>query len=1190
MKRIIEFIFSFKFFSLYLLLIFSDFGYCQQTVDGLSFITNYKPREYKAHIQNWDIEQDNRGVIYVANVDGLLEFDGQDWKLYPLPENTTGRSLDIDDEGRIYLGSSKSFGYFKPDKRGHLTFHDLNKKFNANKDIDDVWNTTVYEDLVFFRTYHKLYIYNGDTVTVFNAKKDSRFLNDFVYKGDYFIIDISGTIYKYEDRKFVRSEELSALTSFSPFTVTENEEENLLFISRDSLYYFSDNEVSSVDDKLNSFLGKTGTYYGLNSLNKKIAVGTDTEGLVIYDKKKKSYSVINDKTGLQGETVYEILKDRENNLWLALSNGISRIEVSSPISYWSKVNGLNAFVTDIVEFKGTIYFTTENGIFYLDQEANIKELENLNEQSWNLHVFNNPYSGEKELLVGTNVGLMQVKDNQLITHYTKPTEVVTNIFSTTEFPDLLFLGLTDGLSVLRYNGKKWNEIDYVSDLGYDVRSIVRDKNGIFWLGTFRGGVIKAKFNEESNEFTIIKNYKTKHGLPTLKNLNVFNYSNRFIVGSEKGIYKYEAINDTFLLDSTFGEPFINGKNGVFTFEEGENNEVYLTGLNNRDNKIGYGKKNQAGGFDWTFGPFERLPDMMILSIYIQSDSIIWIGGSKGLYKYEKKDYDYGKNLQTYIRHVTINDDSTVFFGNMPYQQRTTGHQNLENQSPVGYDYNTFSFSFSFPYYDGKYENKYQYFLEGFDEDWSEWSSSNYKQYTNLPEGDYIFHVRGKNIYGEIGNKASYIFSIEPPWYRSTGAYIGYLLLLVLIIWIILRIYTHNLKASNIRLEQKVRERTHEIEQQKEEIEQQRDSIYNQAKQLELINNELKKLSIAASETDNAILLMDKNGNLEWINEGFTRLYGYNIEEVREKFGTNLILNNKDLKLSEFFEKVKRNKTSYIYESPFKAKNGEIIISQTTLTPIMDQAGNITRLVAIDSDIRKLKEVEDELKKLNATKDKFFSIIAHDLKNPFHSILGGTKVLIKKVYEFDKDRILFYLQNMEDVAQRGYDLLDNLLEWSRSQTGRLDFAEEELPINDLVKSSIDLLKVNAENKEVRIINEVNENTKVLADRNTIATVLRNLISNAIKYTHKGDEIRVYSQEKNNHCYLYIADTGLGISPENQEKLFEIDKNFSTKGTGDEKGTGLGLILCKEFVERNGGEISVESEPGVGTTFSFYLRKK
>jgi len=239
---------------------------------------------------------------------------------------------------------------------------------------------------------------------------------------------------------------------------------------------------------------------------------------------------------------------------------------------------------------------------------------------------------------------------------------------------------------------------------------------------------------------------------------------------------------------------------------------------------------------------------------------------------------------------------------------------------------------------------------------------------------------------------------------------------------------------------------------------------------------------------------------------------------------------------------------------------------------------------------KVQERTSELRALNATKDKFFSIIAHDLKNPFNALLGFSTLLLDDYDNFtDADRIDL-IQTMSDASNNAYKLLQNLLEWSRSQTGSIQWEPDAISLHEIVTTTIDLLSNGASVKEISINAIILPNIIVWADANMATTVIRNLISNALKYTPKGGEIRVYSKKSEKEIEVTIEDNGVGINEADKEKLFRIDVNHSTSGTNNEQGTGLGLILCKEFVEKNGGKIWVESQPTVGSTFHFTLRKE
>jgi signal transduction histidine kinase/tetratricopeptide (TPR) repeat protein len=239
---------------------------------------------------------------------------------------------------------------------------------------------------------------------------------------------------------------------------------------------------------------------------------------------------------------------------------------------------------------------------------------------------------------------------------------------------------------------------------------------------------------------------------------------------------------------------------------------------------------------------------------------------------------------------------------------------------------------------------------------------------------------------------------------------------------------------------------------------------------------------------------------------------------------------------------------------------------------------------------KLLESENNLKELNATKDKFFSIIAHDLKNPFQSLLGFSETLSNQIDKLEKKDIVEYSRLINESSQNLFNLLSNLLQWAKSQLGNIKVSPSELNLYDSLDDVLTFLKIIAIKKNISIKNQINKETMVFADKHVIATLLRNLISNAIKFTNIGGEIVISSEIREKEIIVSVKDNGKGISEENINKLFRIDKEFSTKGTENESGTGLGLILCKELITQSNGKIFVESVLGKGSNFKFTLPNK
>lgn len=227
----------------------------------------------------------------------------------------------------------------------------------------------------------------------------------------------------------------------------------------------------------------------------------------------------------------------------------------------------------------------------------------------------------------------------------------------------------------------------------------------------------------------------------------------------------------------------------------------------------------------------------------------------------------------------------------------------------------------------------------------------------------------------------------------------------------------------------------------------------------------------------------------------------------------------------------------------------------------------------------------KLQALNATKDKLFSIIGHDLKGPLNSLTSFSYLLLHHIDSISKEEIKMLSQDIDKSLKNLFNLLENLLEWSRSQTGSIDFKPEAFDLAIVLKENEELLKGQALNKKIGIANENKISLPVKVHRHSINTVVRNLLSNAIKFTREEGSITLGVEEKGNHFVVSVSDTGVGMSPEAIQKLFLIGTKHSTLGTAKEKGTGLGLLLCKEFVEKNGGTIHVESKEGVGSRFYF-----
>ncbi len=363
------------------------------------------------------------------------------------------------------------------------------------------------------------------------------------------------------------------------------------------------------------------------------------------------------------------------------------------------------------------------------------------------------------------------------------------------------------------------------------------------------------------------------------------------------------------------------------------------------------------------------------------------------------------------------------------------------------------------------------------------------------------------------------------------------------------------------------------------------------KELESKIEQLKKENLQLRTIFNAIsnplFIKDQNFIYTDCNDAFASFLGI----PKEKIINSSVFDLSPKELATIYDKadkdLMKSKHNQIYESQvqYADKTLHDVIFNKAL--IFSEDNEIVGIVGIISDITNLRKVERKLEESNATKDKFYSIIAHELKNPFHSIMGFSDLIIDNNKKNNHKKVYYFAKLINETAHQAYALLENLLNWSRSETGMIEFRPTEFNLESLFVDILDITSGNSLAKNIKVSYEINGNVQIFADKNMLSTVLQNLVANAIKFTRESGIVRIIATQISNDVQISVVDNGIGIKNENIDKLFNLNENISTKGTNNERGTGLGLILCKEFVEKHGGKIWVESEVGRGSVFKFTI---
>jgi len=791
-----------------------------QIPKGTPFIKNYLPSEYKSAPDNWCIVQDKRNLIYIANTTSLMEFDGRYWTYYSNKNKSIFRSLAVSDSNIIYAGSVGEIGYLKP-SNGKLKYVSLNLLLKPNTNFGDVWKTYCIGKNVYFQTNTQLFVYNGISVSEIVPENGKSFHFSYKVNNELYVLEIGSGIKKLENNKlglvaggeFFKNDKLYCLLEIDKDMLLAGTKENGLFsISLTGKIEKFKTEIE--DELIEGFL-----YCGIKINENNIALGTINSGVFIIDSNGKLVQKLNKKSGLPDQLVKNIFLDKQNGLWLALDNGVSRIEINSPITFFGEQDGLPGRLEEVCEYNNFIYVSSSKGVsYYKIEDKSLKRfspIANINSAAWSFEVI-------KELnvvLISTQQGVYELKGSTAKLIYS------SHSFCTKFIGDKdksLFIGLKDGLVSFEYKNGKWENEKYYDSIPYEIRKIDSDKKGIIWLGTSFNGIIALKKNSESSVNFLDKNklsctnhnyyiyyFNEKNNLNNLSFIRPYNTSKGMFFSTLGEVMEYDFKSDIFFKSKIFPKEITDGESQFLPIVEDNNGVIWLTINKLLESKIyRYNSKIPENS---SF--ISRLDNQSIYSIYVSNKNFTLLSSNDRIFCFnESLTTSAPLNINTLIRFVSAGND-TIFEG-------FPGDNYLYKKN-ILYKNNDIIFNFSSPSFDNSEKNRYSYYLEGLEETWKPFSDEIKIQYLKLREGNYKFHVRSKNIYGQIGEKASFEFIINPPWFRTKFAYFIYFLLLVLSLISIVKISVYRLTQSKIKLEEIVKERTQEISQQKEIVENQK---------------------------------------------------------------------------------------------------------------------------------------------------------------------------------------------------------------------------------------------------------------------------------------------------------------------------------------------------------------------------------
>ncbi|RYF91663.1 MAG: transcriptional regulator, partial [Chitinophagaceae bacterium] len=796
---------------LLLLLFFPFYAFGQNTI-GLPDVINYPKQAYSAGLQNWEIKQDKNGIIYVANNEGLMTFDGTTWRLYPLPNRTIVRSVEIGADNRVYVGGQDELGFFAPSANGVLQFYSLVPQIaKQHQSFGDVWDIVSIGNAMYFRSANKVFQLKENKFTVLPPPVEWSFMAESA--GQLYAQDVTKGLLRLQNGQWTA---VSKSTLPAGATITSmlslGNDSVLITTLKAGLFVLAQNEITRLSTPNNPFFENERIYAACKTSNNRLALATSNSGIYITDLKGNIIQSFSVEEGLQNNNVLSIGSDRQGNLWLGLDNGIDLITYNSAIKEIIPGAQAASGYTAIIHNR-RLYMGTSTGLFSVAlqpvpdlsfSKGIFEPVTNTKGQTWGIAQINN------QILLGHHEGAFSIQNNKAL-----PFSAISGVwnFNATQVGRMV-AGHYKGLSFFDINNGAIKYAGGVPGFEESCRFVAIDENENIWVSHPYHGVFKISRNPAGQY--IIQSYTQKKGLPSALNNHVYKVQNEVLVATENGVYQYDAAKDVFVpsafyrkflgtqsirylkADSSGNIWFIHDKTlGVIDQPTGKPQVFYLPELNNK----------MLSGFEF---------------IYPVDAQNIFLGAEKGFFHINYEKYKHTSTaLQVQVRlvKITAEKDSTLFGGF--FKQVNEAQLQNENSVPkLAYTWKTIRFEFSSALYGYQSNISYSYKLQGFDKNWSEWTRRTEKEYTNLPPGKYVFEVKARNNLGKESAIAVYGFAIMAPWYQTWWAAVIYLILLAVALYALYKWLKKKFRLQRQRYEEEQKRLLyiHELERSKAENE------------------------------------------------------------------------------------------------------------------------------------------------------------------------------------------------------------------------------------------------------------------------------------------------------------------------------------------------------------------------------------
>ncbi len=766
---------------LFLSVFSTSFLHSQTTIgssDWVPLVINYDVG------QSFFVCKDSSGLVYSSGATGVNVFDGENWRNYKLPQGDVAYSLKLLPDNSIAVGSQSDFGYLDPMDDDGTAFHSLKPFTDSSFSQSAIWNITYAQGQIYFMASDKIITWDGERIGYVHPK--STFTWSGLFHGCAIIHDKKQGLLIQQSDSLKLMPVGKQLVNKSVSFFSQISQSELLIGTNDQLFIYSDQRPYKLESDLYDLLTDDIIRHGVVLSNGNIAIATRRNGVVCIDQKGKIQWQLNEDSGLGNNEINRLFVDQQGDLWGATGSGVSRILLSSGLTYSQSLKEINAGVVDIAKHQGKVFLATQKGLFYV--EKGVLHATKIDAPCWSLLS-----KGDDLLVVSDHVYSYSDKGLERISDAPSP----YHLWSDPSDSNKIFLA-HDGVSLLVNKNGKWVDEGRMAKNNQVFLTGISESEGSHWLQTYTKSVYQLARGQHDWSLT---RYDQKNGLPDAQLRPLVCNGELLILADDFGIYRFDNNEKRFSQIKNS----IEGYDQVIPIKSNLYGTVFVHKAGRRDLMVKKGDFDiklyavDHDAADMVFDPISSWKEASLMD-----DHYLWLGGEQTVVKYDLNLKNNSTSTQkTYIREIILSD-SLIFDGLSLVFEEIRLHTPFED----------LKISFATPQAHGV---EYQYRLLGYDEGWTEFNKQSFKSYSNLWEGNYEFQVRSKNRFQQIGQTAILRMTIVPPLYRSWWAYSFYCALVISAVLLFVRWKNQKLLRINKKLEYLVEQKTIEMQNQTEKL-------------------------------------------------------------------------------------------------------------------------------------------------------------------------------------------------------------------------------------------------------------------------------------------------------------------------------------------------------------------------------------